>query len=105
MFNCINTVFTTKVQSMSLDIASSWSQLVLSSAEILLLVWAGFRYINKLTVRLEKLDDINTRLETIEGQYRPNGGSSMKDAVNRIEKQLDKMQDRLDSHIDHNRKE
>jgi hypothetical protein len=90
---------------MSLDIASSWSQLVLSSAEILLLVWAGFRYINKLTVRLEKLDDINTRLETIEGQYRPNGGSSMKDAVNRIEKQLDKMQDRLDSHIDHNRKE
>jgi len=90
---------------MSLDIASSWSQVILSSAEILLLVWAGLRYINKLTARLEKLDDINKRLETIEGQYRPNGGSSMKDAVNRIEKQLDKMQDRLDSHIDHNRKE
>jgi len=90
---------------MSLDIASSWSQVILSSAEILLLVWAGFRYINKLTARLEKLDDINKRLETIEGQYRPNGGSSMKDSVNRIEKQLEKVQDRLDSHIDHNRKE
>jgi len=90
---------------MSLNIASSWSQLVLSSAEILLLVWAGLRYINKLAAKLEKLDDINKRLDTIESQYRPNGGSSMKDAVNRIEKQLDKMQDRLDSHIDHNRKE
>lgn len=105
VFNCINNVFTIKVQSMQLDLASSWSQLILSSAEILLLIWAGFKYLNKVTNRLEKLEDINTRLDKIESQYKPNGGSSMKDAVNRIEKQLDKMQDRLDSHIDHNRKE
>ena len=105
MFNCINSVFTIKVQSMSLNVVNSWSALFLSSAQIFLLVWAGLRYINKLTARLEKLDDINKRLDKIESQYRPNGGSSMKDAVNRIEKQLDKVQDRLDSHIDHNRKE
>jgi hypothetical protein len=104
-FNYINTVFTTKAQSMLLSDASTWSQLIISSLEIIAVIWAVFKYINRVSRKLDKLDDISARLNVIESQYRPNGGSSMKDAVNRIEKQLDKVQDRLDSHIDHNRKE
>jgi hypothetical protein len=80
--------------------ASSWTQLILSSLEIAALIWAGFKYINKITSRLEKLDQIDDRIKKVESQYVPNGGSSMRDAVNRIEKNMDKLQERFDNHID-----
>jgi hypothetical protein len=80
--------------------ASSWTQLILSSLEIAALIFAGFRYINKLTSKLEKLDEIDDRIKKVESQYVPNGGSSMRDAVNRIEKNMDKLQERFDNHID-----
>ena len=80
--------------------ASSWTQLILSSLEIAALVWAGFKYINKIVNRLEKLNEIDDRLKKVESQYAPNGGSSMRDAVNRIEKNMDKLQERFDNHID-----
>lgn len=31
------------------------------------------------------IDSLHTRLDSIEAQYRPNGGSSVRDALNRIE--------------------
>jgi hypothetical protein len=80
--------------------ASSWTQLILSSLEIAALVWAGFKYINKIISRLEKLNEIDDRLKKVESQYVPTGGSSMRDAVNRIEKHMDKLQERFDNHID-----
>jgi len=80
--------------------ASSWTQLILSSLEIAALIWAGFKYINKVTSRLEKLDQIDDRIKKVESQYVPNGGSSMRDAINRIEKNMDKLQERFDNHID-----
>ena len=82
--------------------ASSWTQLILSSLEIAALIWAGFKYINRLTSRLEKLDQIDDRIKKVESQYVPNGGSSMRDAINRIEKNMDKLQERFDNHIDNN---
>lgn len=82
--------------------ASSWTQLILTSLEIAALIWAGFKYINKVTSRLEKLDEIDDRIKKVESQYVPNGGSSMRDAVNRIEKNMDKLQERFDNHIDNN---
>lgn len=40
----------------------------------------------------------------IQREFRPNGGSSMKDAVNRIEKDIRDVRSRVDQHIDnHNR--
>lgn len=40
----------------------------------------------------------------ISREFRPNGGSSMKDAVNRIEKDIRDVRYRVDQHIDnHNR--
>lgn len=82
--------------------ASSWTQLILSTLEILALIWAGFKYINKIISRLDKLTEIDDRLKKVESQYVPNGGSSMRDAVNRIEKQVDKLQDRFENHLDNN---
>ena len=102
MFNRSTTVFTTTVQSMLLNNASTWTQIIVSSVQIFALVWAGFKYINRVTRKLDKLDDINKRLDKLETQYKPNGGSSMRDAVNRIEKQIDKLQDRFEKHIDNN---
>jgi len=80
--------------------ASSWTQLILTSIEIAALIFAGFKYINRITSRLEKLDEIDDRIKKVESQYSPNGGSSMRDAVNRIEKNMDKLQERFDNHID-----
>jgi len=82
--------------------ASSWTQLILTSLEIAALIFAGFKYINRITSRLEKLDEIDDRIKKVESQYVPNGGSSMRDAVNRIEKNMDKLQERFDNHIDNN---
>ena len=82
--------------------ASSWTQLILSSLEIAALIWAGFKYINKITSKLEKLNEIDDRLKKVESQYVPNGGSSMRDVVNRIETQVDKLQGRFDNHLDNN---
>jgi Tfp pilus assembly protein PilO len=82
--------------------ASSWTQLILTSLEIAALIFAGFKYINRLTSKLEKLDEIDARIKKVESQYVPNGGSSMRDAVNRIEKNMDKLQERFDNHIDNN---
>jgi len=82
--------------------ANSWTQLLLSSIEIAALIWAGFKYINRITHKLEKLNQIDDRLKKVESQYVPNGGSSMRDAVNRIEKNMDKLQERFDNHIDKN---
>jgi len=94
---------TIKVLSMSLSDTSSASQILITVIEIIGLLYAGFRFVNKITTRLEKLDEITDRLDALETQYKPNGGSSMRDAVNRIERQVEKLQDRLEHHIDNNR--
>jgi len=90
---------------MFLSNASTWSQLIVSSLEIIAVIWAIFKFVNKVIRKLDKLDDISARLGTLEAQYKPNGGSSMRDAVNRIEKQVEKLQGRFDTHLDNNRKE
>ena len=85
-----------------LSTASTWSQFILSSAEILLLVWAGIKVVSKISTKLDKLEDIDDRIKKVESQYVPNGGSSMRDAVNRIEKNVDRLQERFENHIDKN---
>lgn len=88
-----------------LSTASTWSQFILSSVEILLLIWAGIKVVSKISTKLDKLDDIDARIKKVESQYVPNGGSSMRDAVNRIEKNMDRLQERFENHIDNNRSE
>ena len=87
-----------------LNNVSTWGQVVTSAIEILAIVWAGFKFLNKVVRKLDKLDEIDDRIKKVESQYVPNGGSSMRDAVNRIEKQVDNLQERLEHHIDNNNK-
>jgi len=43
----------------------------------------------------EQLTELQCRISSIESQYKPNGGSSMKDAVDRIEKRLTSFEEKL----------
>lgn len=43
----------------------------------------------------EQLVELQCRIASIEAQYKPNGGSSMKDAVDRIEKRLTSFEEKL----------
>jgi cell fate (sporulation/competence/biofilm development) regulator YmcA (YheA/YmcA/DUF963 family) len=81
----------------------AWGQVLTSAIEILAVIWAGFKLVSKVINRLDKLDEIDDRIKKVESQYVPNGGSSMRDAVNRIEKQVEHLQERLEHHIDNNR--
>lgn len=81
----------------------AWGQVLTSAIEILAVIWAGFKLVSKVINRLDKLDEIDDRIKKVESQYVPNGGSSMRDAVNRIEKQVENLQERLEHHIDNNR--
>ena len=88
---------------MNLDSASAVSQILITAVELLGIVFAGIKFFNKIASRLDKLDEIDDIIKKVESQYVPNGGSSMRDAVNRIEKNMDKLQERFDNHIDNNR--
>jgi len=85
-----------------LNNVSTWGQVITSTLQILAVIWAVFKILNKLMRKLDKLDDIDNRIKKVESQYVPNGGSSMRDAINRIEKNMDKLQERFDNHIDKN---
>jgi archaellum component FlaC len=56
-------------------LAGGWATFVALVLELILLIWAVAHHFAKL----------NTKIESLEGQYKPNGGSSMRDAINRIE--------------------
>jgi hypothetical protein len=88
---------------MNLDSASAVSQILITAVELLGIIFAGIKFFNKITSRLDKLDEIDDRIKKVESQYVPNGGSSMRDAVNRIEREVTRVQERLDNHIDNNR--
>lgn len=75
---------------MSLDSANVVAQIVVITLEIGALIFAGFKFFIKLNQRIDKLEE----------QYKPNGGSSMRDAINRIEIQLSKLEGKFEQHID-----
>ena len=60
---------------MDWSLAGGWATFAALILEVLLVVWAVAHHFAKL----------NHKIESIESQYRPNHGSSMRDAVNRIE--------------------
>ena len=75
---------------MSTDTLSSMLTVMLAVIQISAIIYGGFKFFNKITARLEKLEE----------QYRPNGGSSMRDAVNRIELKLSKLEGKFEQHVD-----
>ena len=75
---------------MSNDNLNSWLAIVIAGIQISAIIYGGVKFFNKITARLEKLEE----------QYRPNGGSSMRDAVNRIELKLSKLEGKFEQHMD-----
>lgn len=63
--------------------------IVLTVLQILLILFGGARFFISLSSRLKKL----------ENEYKPNGGSSMRDAINRIENKLSKLEGQFEQHI------
>jgi dihydroorotate dehydrogenase len=69
-----------------LDEVSTWSEALLAGAGAVALVWAVMKRIYRMA----------KNVETVLAEMKPNGGGSMRDAVNRIEtdlKELHKKQD------------
>lgn len=64
--------------------------LILGSLQIIVIVGGGLRFFT----------DIRRRLERIEYEYRPNAGTSMRDAINRIENKLAKLEGKFEQHIE-----
>jgi hypothetical protein len=58
------------------------------------IVYGAIKLMNKITFRLDKLEE----------QYRPNGGSSMRDAINRIELKLSKLDGKFEQHIEEHKR-
>lgn len=75
---------------LSLSNLSDTSQIVISVLEVGGIIFAGIRFFVKL----------NTRLDRLEEQYKPNGGSSMRDAINRIEVKLSRLEGKFEQHVD-----
>jgi len=77
---------------MGIGTAANWGQVITSIFEILGLLYAGVKFFDKLNHRLDRLEE----------QYKPNGGSSMRDAINRIENKLSKLEGKFEQHVDEN---
>ena len=60
-------------------------------AQILSVVGAFSIFVITLVVK------INKKLDAIQAQYRPNGGSSIRDSINVLLEQVGKMEDHLDT--------
>jgi uncharacterized membrane protein YciS (DUF1049 family) len=75
---------------MSTDTINSLLAILIAGIQISAIIYGGFKLFNKITVRLDRLEE----------QYKPNGGSSMRDAVNRIELKLSKLEGKFEQHMD-----
>jgi hypothetical protein len=75
---------------MNWNSAGGWATVGGLILEILIILWGVFRHFNK----------IERRLDRMELEYKPNHGSSMRDAVNRIEKSIAKLEGRFEQHVE-----
>jgi predicted Holliday junction resolvase-like endonuclease len=79
---------------MFLSTLNAWGGVLLVIFQIVAILYGAIKLMNKITSRLDKLEE----------QYRPNGGSSMRDAVNRIELKLSKLDGKFEQHIEEHKK-
>jgi hypothetical protein len=56
--------------------------------QISVILFGGFRFFVQMSARLNRLED----------QYKPNGGSSMRDAINRIELKVSNLEGKFEEH-------
>ena len=73
--------------------------IILGSLQILGFVFGFFKFFSAMKTHLAVVEH---RIGEIEAQYRPNGGSSMRDALNRIEAKFSKLEGRFEQHVEEN---
>ena len=85
--------------ALSLNASNFWVQFLAGVAVAGGGVWAILRFLGHriATIAADKsgVAEVTQRLERIEAQYRTNGGGSMKDAINRIERALERQGDEM----------
>jgi hypothetical protein len=69
----------------------------MSTAEILVLAGVATAIVTTLLGGLIWV--VNKQVATLLAEHKPNGGSSMKDQLNRIESDVNKFSSKLDDHI------
>ena len=85
--------------SVTLNASNFWVQFASGVAVAGGGIWAILRFLGHriAVIAADKsgVAEVTARLERIEAQYRTNGGGSMKDAINRIERALDRNGDEM----------
>lgn len=79
---------------MLLSTLNAWGGVILIVFQIVAILYGAIKLVNKITSRIDKLEE----------QYKPNGGSSMRDAVNRIELKLSNLDGKFEQHIEEHTK-
>ena len=82
------------INLMLLDTLNAWGGVLLIIFQIIAILYGAIKLVNKITSRLDKLEE----------QYKPNGGSSMRDAINRIELKVSKLDGKFEQHIEEHKK-
>ena len=71
-----------------------WLQVVAASGFVIGMIWGFVRFAHNILAK-----SVSERLEEIRKETKPNGGSSLRDAIDRIEQKLDAVTSDLDRHL------
>lgn len=83
---------------MTLNSSNFWVQFIASLGFVAGFVWAIIRWIHKLLVKSVS-EQLTAELGEIKKQTVPNGGGSLRDAIDRIEKKLDALESEVIRHL------
>jgi len=70
------------------------------TADVVQIIGVALQAIGVLWAAAAFTTKIKTRLDRIEAEYKPNHGTSMRDAINRIENKLSKLEGRFEQHVE-----
>ena len=71
-----------------------WIQLIVALGFLLGMIWGVIRFGHNILAK-----SVSERLDEIRKETKPNGGSSLRDAVDRVERKLDAVASDLDRHL------
>lgn len=87
------------MSSFAVEHITTWSELSLAIVGVLTTAWIGMKKLYRMARNIETLvqttEQNSTRLVQIEAQVKTNGGTSLRDAVNRIEQATLGIEDRV----------
>ena len=83
---------------MTLNSSNFWVQFIASLGFVAGFAWAIIRWIHNLLVKSVS-EQLTAELGEIKKQTVPNGGGSLRDAIDRIEKKLDALESEVIRHL------